>query len=81
MTNKEYAIKQLQELPADEDVVVIIFTKADADAAVEHELPTPLSASAWGEIVRQCDKAFPSSEMWDTFSSIVIQNSDHEEIN
>lgn len=73
MTNKEYAIKFLQELPADEDAVIIIFTKADAEAAIEHE-GLKVTPEAWNDIIRDCGKVFPSSEMWDTFNDIAVQN-------
>ena len=75
MSNKEYAIKQLQELPADEDAVIIIFTKADAEAAIEHE-GLKVTPEAWNDIIRDCGKVFPSSEMWDEFSSITLRNAE-----
>jgi malic enzyme len=68
MTNKEHAIKFLQSLPADEDAVVIMFTKSDVDLQLEVENKI-LTNEQWDQIVRRMDKIWPSAEMWDEFSS------------
>jgi hypothetical protein len=75
MTNKEYAIKQLQELPDDQDAFVIIFTKDDADAAVEGE-DCVVTEASWANTLRACEKAFPNSEMWDGFTQLVLDNAE-----
>jgi len=78
MTNKEYAIKQLQELPDDQDAFVIIFTKDDADAAAEGESCVVTEAS-WANTIRACERAFPDSAMWDDFNHLVLDNAEWKE--
>ena len=78
MTNKEYAIKQLQELPDDQDAFVIIFTKGDADAFAEGE-DCVVTEASWANTIRALEKAFPNSEMWDDFGHLVLDNAKWKE--
>ena len=73
MTNKESAIKQLQELPDDQDAFVIIFTKEDANAAAEGE-DCFVTDESWANTIRACERAFSNSEMWDDFKHLVLDN-------
>jgi hypothetical protein len=71
MNNKQGAIKFLQDLPADEDAVVLIFTKADAATMIDEDSAASITDENWNEIVRLSNKVWPSDDMWESFGYIV----------
>jgi hypothetical protein len=73
MSNKEYAIRLLQDLPADQDAVIVIFTKEDAEDCLD-EGEFKITDENWASIVRDCDKFLPHPEIWDSFVHAVNSN-------
>lgn len=72
--NKDQAIEFLQSLPAGEDAVVVIMTRADANTMLSEG--QVLSDAGWQAVLRRMRRYWPSDEMWSDFSSIVCDVSD-----
>lgn len=72
--NKDQAIKFLQNLPADEDAVVVVMTRDDANTTLADG--QVLSDDGWQTVLERMMRYWPSDAMWSDLSSIVCDVSD-----